>query len=205
MSDFTILSIPQSNFGRSIGMLAYEKGLTFDYQTERPHSEAVKALNPFGKIPAFKHGDTEIYETSAIARYVDAVFEGPKFFPSDPLAAARVEQWISLHNLFDQTMIRQYALGYAFPGTEDGKPDRPRIEGALDALEKQLKMIEAELEADFLVGDDFTYADMALYPTLHYMTQFPESKKMLAVLPKLSAYIDRIAARDSAKKTAMPS
>lgn len=205
MSDFTIISVIQSNFGRSIGMLALEKGLTYDFQSERPHSDAVNAIHPFGKVPVLKHRDVELYETSAIARYVDASFDGPKFFPSDPLAAAKVEQWISLHNMFDQTMVRQYALGYVLPKTEDGKPDRARIDGALEALEKQLKMIDHTLDGDFLVGDSLTYADLCLYPTLHYMTQFPESKKMLAVLPKLSAYIDRIAARDSAKKTGLPS
>ena len=204
MSDFTIISIIQSNFGRSIGMLALEKGLSYDFQSESPHSDAVYAIHPFGKVPVIRHGDIEIYETSAIARYVDAAFDGPKLFPSDPVAAIKVEQWISLHNMFDQTMVREYALGYAVPQTKDGKPDRPRIDGAQQGLEKQLKMIDGALEGDFLVGDSLTYADLCLYPTLHYMTQFPESKKMLADLPKLSAYIDRIAARDSAKKTGLP-
>jgi len=205
MSDFTILSILQSNFGRSIGMLALEKGLTYDYQSEGPHSEAVNAIHPFGKVPVLRHGDVEVFETSAIARYVDSVFGGPKFFPTDPVAAAQVEQWVSLHNMFDQTMIREYALGYAFPKTEDGKPDRPRIEGALADLKKQLTMIDGAISDDYLVGDSITYADLCLYPTLHYMTQFPESKAILAEMPNLTAYIARIAARDSAEKTAMPS
>ena len=204
MSDFTIISVPQSNFGRSICMLACEKGINYTAQTEKPHSEAVNAINPFGKVPVFRHGDVELYETSAIARYVDAAFDGPKFFPSDPVASAEVEKWVSLHNMFDQTMIRQYALAYVLPGTEDGKPDRARIDGALSALEKQLGMIDGALEGDYLVGDSLTYADMALYPTLHYMNQLPESKKMLGNLPTLSAYIDRMASRDSAKKTALP-
>jgi len=204
MSDFTIVSVPQSNFGRSICMLACEKGLSYTAQTEKPHSDAVNAINPFGKVPVIRHGDVEVYETSAIARYVDAAFDGPKFFPNDPVAAAEVEKWVSLHNMFDQTMIRQYALGYVFPGTEDGKPDRARIDGALGALEKQLVMIDGALKDGYLVGDSLTYADMALYPTLHYMTQFPETKKMLTSLPKLSAYIERIASRDSAKKTGLP-
>jgi len=205
MSDFTIISVIQSNFGRSIGMLAFEKGLTYDFQSERPHSDAVNAIHPFGKVPVLKHGNVEVFETSAIARYVDASFDGPKLFPTDPVAAAKVEQWVSLHNMFDQTMVRQYALGYALPKTEDGKPDRARIDGALEGIDKQLKMIEASLDGDFLVGDSLTYADLCLYPTLHYMTQFPESKKMLVDLPKLSAYIGRIAARESAKKTEIPS
>ena len=149
--------------------------------------------------------DVTVFETSAIARYVDAAFSGPKLFPTDPVAAAQVEQWVSLHNMFDQTMIRQLALGYVFPGTDDGKPDRARIDGSLEALEKQLNMIDGAIDGDFLVGDALTYADLSLYPTLHYMTQFPESGKMLAGLPKLSAYIAGIAARDSAKATGLPS
>lgn len=202
MADFTILSVPQSNFGRSVAMLALEKGLSFDFKLEPPHSDAVKEVNPFGKVPIIKHGDISIYETSAIARYVDAAFSGPKFFPSDPVATAAVEQWVSLHNMFDQTMIRQYALAYVFPH-EDENINREKIANALEPLEKQLTMIDDALDGDFLVGDSLTYADMAIYPTLHYMTQFPESSAMLEKLPNLSKYIAGIAARDSAIKTAL--
>jgi glutathione S-transferase len=43
-------------------------------------------LHPFGKIPAFEHDGFRLFETSAIARYVDEAFDGPALQPSEPPA-----------------------------------------------------------------------------------------------------------------------
>ena len=45
--------------------------------------------HPFGRIPAFEHDGFRLYETGAIARYVDEAFEGPALQPKDPRAATR--------------------------------------------------------------------------------------------------------------------
>ena len=39
------------------------------------------ALHPFDRVPIFQHGDFTLYETSAIATYVDEAFEGPALSP----------------------------------------------------------------------------------------------------------------------------
>jgi len=38
--------------------------------------------HPFGRIPAFEHAGFSLYETGAIARYVDDAFEGPRLQPT---------------------------------------------------------------------------------------------------------------------------
>lgn len=203
MSDLIILGIPQSNFVRSVRMLAEEKGVSYTLQPEMPHSEAITAIHPFGKVPAMQHGNVRVCESTAIARYIDTAFEGPRFLPDDPAEAANVEEWVSLHStIFDQTMVRQYLLAYIIPG-EDGV-DRARVEAALEPMEKQLKFIDGEVGSGFVAQGRMTYADMALYPTLHYMTTMPESSEMIKGLPQLSAYIESIGARDSAKATLPP-
>ena len=37
---------------------------------------------PFGRIPAFEHDGLRLYETAAIARYVDEAFDGPALQPA---------------------------------------------------------------------------------------------------------------------------
>jgi glutathione S-transferase len=39
--------------------------------------------HPFGRIPAFEHEGFRLYETGAIARYVDEAFAGVALQPSD--------------------------------------------------------------------------------------------------------------------------
>ena len=47
-------------------------------------------LQPFGKIPALSHGEFELYEASAITRYVDEAFSGPALQPSTPSGRGRM-------------------------------------------------------------------------------------------------------------------
>ncbi|PCI63949.1 MAG: hypothetical protein COB37_03080 [Kordiimonadales bacterium] len=205
MSELIIMSVPQSNFARSVRMLAAEKGVPCTLQPDAPHSDPVKAISPFGKVPVMKHGDVEIFETSAIARYIEAAFDGPKFFPEDPATAAKVEEWVSLHaTQLDKTMIRQYAFAYIFPGTDDGSPNQDVIKGCIDAVKMQLEYIDGAVGDGYLVGDEFTYADMALYPTLAYMRNFPESGAIVKACANLTAYMDKIDARESAHSTKPP-
>jgi len=203
MSELIILGIPQSNFVRSVRMLAEEKGVPYTLQPEMPHSDVIKEIHPFGKVPAMRHGETLVCESSAIARYIDGAFEGPKFFPEDPAGNANVEEWVSLHGtIFDRTMVREYLLAYIFPG-DDGV-DRARVDAALEPMEMQLNFINTQIKDGFLAQSRLTYADLALFPTLHYMTQMPESSEMVTGLKELSAYIESIGARESAKATMPP-
>ena len=52
--------------------------------------------HPFGRIPAFEHAGFSLYETGAIARYIDEAFEGPKLQPADIRERARCNQLISI-------------------------------------------------------------------------------------------------------------
>jgi len=52
--------------------------------------------HPFGRIPAFEHAGFLLYETGAIARYIDEAFEGPKLQPADIGERARCNQLISI-------------------------------------------------------------------------------------------------------------
>ena len=86
-----IIGVPQSNYVWAVRMVCEEKGVAYDYKPERPHSPAVDAIHPFGKVPVMRHGDLELCESKAIATYIDRVFDGPKVIPDDAKRAAQVE------------------------------------------------------------------------------------------------------------------
>ncbi len=59
-------------------------------------AERLRDLNPFGRVPVLRHGQFDLYETSAITRYVDAAFDGPRLVPDDPRASAQMAQVIAV-------------------------------------------------------------------------------------------------------------
>jgi glutathione S-transferase len=80
-----------------------EKGLAFDYEEVALHKNAQQQPafrdgSLTGRVPALKHGDFWLAESSAIAEYVDETFpEATALFPKDPKARARARQimaWI---------------------------------------------------------------------------------------------------------------
>jgi glutathione S-transferase len=65
-------------------MVCEEKGIEY-VLTEKPlGAPELLAIHPFGKMPVLRHGDVELFESKAIATYLDRSFPGPPVFPSDP-------------------------------------------------------------------------------------------------------------------------
>lgn len=204
MPALEIIGVPQSNYVWVVRMVCEEKGVPYEHKPERPHSPAVDAIHPFGKVPVMRHGDVELCESKAIATYIDRTFGGPKVIPDDPKLAAQVEQWVSLGNVeFDRLMIRQYVVGYVFP--KDGKPDMAAIGAAAEKMKPQVEVLDRAVgKTGHLVGDGFTLADINILPMLFYVNRFEEGKAMLGGANNLSAYMERHFARPSFQASKPP-
>ena len=203
MSELQILGAPASNYVWVVRMACAEKRVPYTLIPTMPHTPEIDAIHPFGKIPVMRHGAATLCESRAICLYIDRVFDGPPLVPAEPLLAARVEQWISIINthVAPVCMLR-YLLGYFFPATSDGAPDRALIDGALDEMRAQIAVLDAAVaHSGYLAGDAFTLADIALLPTLHYLHKMPESGAMLTEARQLRRYFDRHAQRASFRQT----
>jgi glutathione S-transferase len=201
-----IIGSIRSTYTRVVCMVCEEKGIDYAL-TEMPlGAPELFAVHPFGKMPVLRHGDVALCESKAIATYLDRSFPGPDLFPSDPHLAALTEQWVSLVNtVVDRTMIRTYLLAYAFPRTADGKPDRAAIDAATPALRQQIGVLDkAVAKTGYLVGDQFTFADINLLPILFQVRQLPEGAEAFAAARHLADYYDRHAARPSFRSTIPP-
>ena len=206
MAKLEIIGMPQSTFVRAVRMVCEEKGVPYELTMARPHSPELNAVHPLGRIPGMRHGDLALYESKAIATYIDGTFDGPKVIPENPTKAAHVEQWVSLINTgFDPVMMRQYLLSYLFPKGADGKPDRAVIDAAIPVMEKQFGIIDqAVAKTGHLVGDSFTFADIDLMPILFYMHRPSESAEMLKSHKNLATYYAKHSERPSFKNTVPP-
>ncbi|HTT40460.1 MAG TPA: SRPBCC domain-containing protein [Burkholderiales bacterium] len=202
----TILGDPRSTHVRSVRMAFVEKGIAYELEPHAPHSEPVNAIHPFGKIPAFRAGGLQLFETSAILRYVDEAFPGPKLMPESPADRARAEQWIScVHCYFFDAMIRRYVLQYVFPKGADGKPDRTVIDAALAESKQQLGVLDAAYGGrTYLAADQASLADLFLAPIVFYVQNMPEGKELLAPFGNVRRAHAAMAERESFQVTMPP-
>ncbi len=98
MPDLQLIGAPQSNYVWVCRIACAEKGVPYTLVPVFPHTQEVDAIHPLGKIPALRHGAFTLCESRAICCYIDRAFAGPNLVPREPLAAARVEQWLSIVN-----------------------------------------------------------------------------------------------------------
>ena len=178
----TVIGDPRSSYTRTVRMALEEKGVAYALRPEAPHSPAVLAHNPFGRIPAFCDGPIEFYETRAILTYIEEAFDGPSLLGQwGATAHARSEQWISLITCHAyEAMVRRYVLQYVFPKGEGGQPDRAVIDGAVPEIDAHLAVLDAAYgDRDYLVGTNVSMADLFLAPILAYVGKFPEGAALL--------------------------
>ena len=76
MNQPEILGSLRSTCTRAVCMLCEEKAI--DYRlTETPlNAPALYAVHPLGRMPVLRHGDVELFESKAIATYLDLGFPG---------------------------------------------------------------------------------------------------------------------------------
>jgi glutathione S-transferase len=201
-----IIGSARSTYTRVVRMVCEEKGIAY-LLTETPlRGSKLLAVHPLGKMPVLRHGDVELFESKAIATYLDRSFPGPPLFPSDARLAALTEQWVSLVNTeIDRTLIRTYLYAYIVPKAADRSPDRAAIEAVMPAVRQQLGILDrAVAGTGHLVGDQFTFADINLLPILHRVGQVPEGAEALAAASHLAAYYETHAERPSFVSTMPP-
>ncbi len=205
MAPLELIGIPFSNYVRSLRMLCEEKGVAYTLNPARPQSPEVCAIHPAGQVPCLRHGSVELFESQAIATYIDKAFPGPKFIPEDALGAAQVLQWTSYGNVkVDRWVMREFVVPSTFFDKAKG-PDAARISAAVPEIEKCLGALQGGVsKSGYLVGSALTYADMNVLPMLVTMTLFPRGKELLAKHPALSDYVTRLAAKPSYVDTAPP-
>lgn len=202
-----IIGSARSTYTWAVRMVCEEKSIEYILTETMLGALELLAIHPLGKMPVLRHGQVELFESKAIATYLDRSFPEPHLFPSEPRLAALAEQWVSFVNtVTDRTLIRTYLFAYIAPKTADGKPDRGAIEAIMPAVRQQLGILDkAVAQTGYLVDDRFTFADINLMPILYRLQQFPEGAEALAAATDLKGYYDRHAARPSFQRTVPPS
>jgi glutathione S-transferase len=189
MSKPVIIGFPQSSFVWTARSAANQKGVEHDFQPLTPPESKEAAhleRHPWGKVPAFSHGDVSLYETIAICSYIDTAFEGPALQPSEPLPLARMHQAASIVSSYlYPSAVTRYILQYIFPSGPDGAPNREVIDGAIPDVRKTLEVLDKGVSGKWYCGDDLTLADLFVGPFVFSLPAFPEGPSLFEGLDNL--------------------
>ncbi len=184
--------------------VADEKSVDYEVVPLTPGSHEHLALHPFGKMPAFQHGAVVLYETLAIAHYIDHAFAGRPLQPVDALGQADVLRWISIINSYVFPTMNRFMKERLVRPAFGFDPDEAFLAEARAGLLLQMRLIdEAVAEGGFLVGSEMTLADSFLLPQLLFFTRTPEGSALLARSPAASEWLSRMQARPSYAKSPM--
>ena len=193
MSDELVFYTNPMSRGRIVRWMLEEVGQPYrtellGYGTTMKAPEYL-AINPMGKVPALRHGDTVVTEGAAICCYLADAFpdaglapppgdklRGPyyrwMFFAAGPLEAA--------------TTIK--ALGAEVPA------ERKAMVG-FGSLADVLSTLEAAVSGrEYLVGDRFTAADVYVGSHIGWGMSFSAIERR----PAFERYFERISARPAA-------
>ena len=195
MSEVVIHGVPVSSYVRTARMICAEKGVAHRLEKIQLGSDEHRALHPFAKMPIFDHGEVRLYETIAIAHYVDATFDGPALIPDEAHARVRTHQWVSIATsyLYPQ-IIRGVVLHYVFPKGDNGEIDRDAVDAARPQVEHHLGVLEHELERNEWLAGPFGIADLFVTAIVSSLKRTPEAA-LLERVPHVRRHLEAVAAR----------
>ncbi|MBW4580327.1 MAG: glutathione S-transferase family protein [Tildeniella nuda ZEHNDER 1965/U140] len=162
MTTIQIYSANACPYAHRTRLVLLEKNIPFelieiDLQNK---PEWFSQISRYGKVPAIKHGATEIYESAIINEYLNEVFPEPPLLPSDPGKRAIARLWIDYAN----TRFTS-AFGKLLRGKDETEQQQGRQE-----LTEALLYIESEAlgkwssEEPYWFGEQLTLVDLTFYP-----------------------------------------
>ena len=168
------------------------KGVEFDvtYINLRNKPDWFLKISPHGKVPVLKVDDVALFESNAIAEYLDEIFE-PRLHPADPIKRAQNRAWTDFLSTFvwgpGLNDVTYCASKEALPEALDAA--RPRLARLEDAIAKQRGN-----DGPYFNGDSLCLVDAAYGP---FLQRFAISEKVLQTgllkdFPLVSAWSDAL-------------
>jgi predicted DNA-binding transcriptional regulator YafY len=136
------------------------------------------AINPMGKVPAIKHGDTVVTETPAILAYLADAFPEAELAP--PLAErGEYYRWLFFGAGCLEPAWTNHSVGW--------DPATPELQGRFGygSFERVLEAIAGGVKGKtYLAGDRFSAADLYIASMLNFGMMFGQIEKR----PEFEAY-----------------
>lgn len=180
-------------------------------------------INPNGVVPTLQHGGAIVVDSSVINEYLDETQPGPKLVPAEPLVRARMRAWRQFIDEVPTAAIRVHSFNAFVIRKFDGQTDEEvaavtgrmplrkhfyrrmgregfsdaEVAEAQDKLRLTLERMARALETGpWLIGEQFTLADISLVPTLVRLEDL-HLWSLWRDLPAVAGWYARVQARPS--------
>ena len=195
-TSLTFYTNPMSR-GRIVRWMLEEVGQPYetvllDYGTTMKAPDYL-AINPMGKVPAIRHGDTVVTEGGAICAYLADAFPDAGLAP--PPGNERrgpYYRWLFFAAGPVEAVLTAKSLGLLAPADKAGMAGYGTYEDTVNALETAVK------EGPYICGDRFTAADVYVGAQIGWGMMFGTIEKR----PAFEDYYGRISERPAAKRAA---
>ena len=201
--------LPTPN-GVKVSIMLEETGLPYevhlvDFGSDDQHSPEFESLNPNGKIPAIIDPNGPggkplgLFESGAILLYL--ADKTGKFIPADPDARWETIAWLMWQMGGLGPMLGQLGFFNKFAG-KDYEDKRPRDRYVAEA-KRLLGVLDARLAGrDWIMGDDYTIADIASLGWVRNLIGFYEAREIVEFdrFGNVAAWLERGLARPAVQK-----
>lgn len=186
---------------RKVLWAADEMGLAYEREDwgmplRDPKVPQFLALNPNGQVPVLVEKDFVMWESNAILLYLAERHGRATLWVEDSQSRALMYQWLSWQasDLGPAWIYALQALIRKAPGFDDPA----RLAESISRWAAKMELLEAHLAkgADFMVGNTFTLADIAIGLSVHRWMHMSFEKK---ILPALADYHARLKERKAAQ------
>ena len=151
------------------------------------------AINPMGKVPAIRHGDTVVTEGAAICAYLADMFPDAGLAPpSGNERRGPYYRWLFFAAGPVEAAVTAKSLGLLAPEDKRSMAGYGSFEDTIDALESAVR------DGPYICGDQFTAADVYVGSQIGWGMMFGTMDKR----PAFEEYFARISSRPAAVRAA---
>ncbi|MBV8626781.1 MAG: glutathione S-transferase N-terminal domain-containing protein [Paraburkholderia sp.] len=199
-----LYSLPTPN-GVKVSAMLEETGLPYEphlvrFDTNDQMSPEFLSLNPNNKIPAIidPHGPDgkplALFESGAILIYL--ADKTGKFIPQDATGRYETLQWVMFQMGGIGPMFGQLGFFNKFAG-KDYEDKRPRDRYVAESKRLLNVLNERLATRSWIMGDDYTIADMATFPWVRNLVGFYEAGELVQIadFPHVTRALDAFLAR----------
>ena len=176
--------------------LLHEKGVAFEtrYVDLKEKPQWFLSISPRGKVPVLMADGTPLFESSVINEFLDETHP-PRLLPEGAIERARQRGWVEMANDLFEAQLKVLWAGTK----EDFEAARPRLDAVLSRFEDGLR-------GPFFAGETFGLVDAAAAPAFYRaaIIEKRSRQRLAAALPKVDAWAQRLAGRESVRKGVLP-
>ena len=204
-----LYSLPTPN-GVKVSIMLEETGLPYEphlvrFDANEQMSPEFLSLNPNNKIPAIIDPNgpggkpLPLFESGAILLYL--ADKAGLFIPQDPARRYETIQWLMFQMGGIGPMFGQVGFFHKFAGKEY-EDKRPRDRYAAESR-RLLNVLNQRLaDRTWIMGDDYTIADMAAFPWIRNLVSFYEAGDLVGItdFPHVTRALNSFLARPAVTK-----